>query len=149
VISNDGWEHADSDIWTIHDYESDPDVLARRYGDEHSLRSMMAGFGPAGRRMSVGTTAEALPIMVTEFGGVSLGTGDDGWGYSTASDPAAFEEQVTAILRAVASAPPLAGFCYTQLTDTGQETNGLLFADRSPKAPAARIRAAVRGESPA
>jgi hypothetical protein len=78
---------------------------------------------------------------------VSLGNRDDGWGYSTASDPAAFERQVTAIVRAVASAPPLAGFCYTQLTDTGQETNGLLFADRSPKVPTSHIRSAVRGES--
>jgi hypothetical protein len=25
------------------------------------------------------------------------------------------------------------GFCYTQLTDTEQETNGLLLADRTPK----------------
>jgi hypothetical protein len=27
----------------------------------------------------------------------------------------------------------LAGFCYTQLTDTEQETNGLLTAERRPK----------------
>jgi hypothetical protein len=84
--------------------------------------------------------------MVTEFGGVSLSTGGEGdWGYSTESDPAAFEARVTAILRAVGSARPLAGFCYTQLTDTGQETNGLLYADRTPKVPIERIRAAVRG----
>jgi beta-galactosidase/beta-glucuronidase len=147
VISNDGWEHTSSDIWTVHDYESDPGVLAARYGDAARLREMLAGFGPAGRRMSVGGTAPGAPVILSEFGGVSLETdGADDWGYSSASDPAAFEAQVTAILAAVRDAAPLAGFCYTQLTDTGQETNGLLYADRSPKFPVDRIRAAVRGD---
>lgn len=147
VISNDGWEHTASDIWTIHDYQPDPRVLAARYGDEAQLRDMIAGIGPAGRRMSVGTTDPDAPVILSEFGGVSLETDGDGdWGYSSASDPAAFEEQVTAIIAAVRDASPLAGFCYTQLTDTGQETNGLLYADRSPKFPIERIRAAVRGD---
>ena len=33
----------------------------------------------------------------------------------------------------------LAGYCYTQLTDTGQERNGLLYADRNPKVAPAEI----------
>ena len=33
----------------------------------------------------------------------------------------------------------LAGYCYTQLTDTGQERNGLLYADRRPKVAPAEI----------
>ena len=49
--------------------------------------------------------------------------------HSSAHDPAQFETQVGALLRAVHSSPVLSGFCYTQLTDTGQETNGLLRAD--------------------
>ncbi|WP_426321427.1 glycoside hydrolase family 2 protein [Microbacterium sp. E-13] len=148
VISNDGWEHTASDIWTIHDYEPSPDVLAARYGDPKALSDMLAGFGPAGRRMSVGRPETDGPVILSEFGGVSLETeGSDDWGYSSASDPAAFEAQVTSILAAVRDAGPLAGFCYTQLTDTGQETNGLLYADRSPKFPAERIRAAVTGEA--
>ncbi|WP_368496457.1 glycoside hydrolase family 2 protein [Herbiconiux sp. A18JL235] len=147
VISNDGWEHTDSDIMTIHDYEADPAVLARRYGDRDELDRMIDGFGPAGRRLVVGGRSHgSRPIMLTEFGGVSLATGAAGdWGYSSARDTEAFEQQVTAILTAVGSAEPLAGFCYTQLTDTGQETNGLLYADRSPKFPLDRIRAAVQG----
>jgi hypothetical protein len=39
----------------------------------------------------------------------------------------------------------LAGFCYTQLADTYQEANGLLTADRVPKAPLADLAAATRG----
>jgi hypothetical protein len=133
-------------LWTIHDYEADPEVLTRRYGDEASIASMLDGFGPAGRRMSVEETRQAKPVLLTEFGGVSLATGSENdWGYSTATDVVAFEEQVSAILRSVRTASGLAGFCYTQLTDTGQETNGLLYEDRSPKFPIERIRAAVRG----
>ena len=34
----------------------------------------------------------------------------------------------------------VAGYCYTQLTDTEQEVNGLLTEDRAPKIDPARIR---------
>ena len=37
--------------------------------------------------------------------------------------------------------PGIAGFCYTQLTDTLQENNGLLTADRKPKVPVEEVRA--------
>ena len=39
----------------------------------------------------------------------------------------------------------LAGWCYTQLTDTAQETNGLVDEARVPKIPVERIRAIVEG----
>ena len=39
----------------------------------------------------------------------------------------------------------LAGFCYTQFTDTYQEANGLLFADRTPKFSLGEIAQATRG----
>ncbi len=45
----------------------------------------------------------------------------------------------------------LSGFCYTQLTDTYQEANGLLRADRTPKLPLDVIFQAIAGaelESP-
>ena len=44
--------------------------------------------------------------------------------------------------------PALAGFCYTQFTDTYQEANGLLFADRTPKAPFDEIALATTGTRP-
>ncbi|AXH34271.1 glycoside hydrolase family 2 [Humibacter sp. BT305] len=155
VISNDGWEHTRSDIVTIHDYECDPSVLAERYGSRESLQRMLDGFGPAGRRMTAGVDDarrpahdDSLPVMLTEFGGVSLATGTEGdWGYATAADPDGFESHVTDILGVVGRMRTLAGYCYTQLTDTGQETNGLLYADRTPKFPIERIRAAVQGRT--
>jgi len=38
-----------------------------------------------------------------------------------------------------------AGFCYTQFSDTYQEANGLLYADRTPKFPLDAIHAATTG----
>lgn len=147
VISNDGWEHTDSDVWTIHDYDDDADRVARRYGTAEAVDDLLAGFGPAGRRMSASQDDRDRPIMLTEFGGVSYVDEhvDGAWGYSSAHDPAQFESQVAGLLRAVLSSPVLTGFCYTQLTDTGQETNGLLRADRSPKVPIESLRRAITG----
>jgi len=149
VISNDGWEHTNSDIWTVHDYDADPERLAVRYGSTEALDELLDGFGPAGRRMRSTHGDEGQPIMLTEFGGVSYveGAVEGSWGYSSAHNPAEFESQVAGLLRAVQSSRVLSGFCYTQLTDTGQETNGLLWADRTPKVPIDALRRAILGDS--
>ncbi|WP_382309950.1 glycoside hydrolase family 2 TIM barrel-domain containing protein [Herbiconiux sp. UC225_62] len=145
VISNDGWEHTASDLWTIHDYDADAGALAERYGSAEALADLIAGFGTAGRRISAGQQDADQPIMLTEFGGASYADGqiEGSWGYSSVHDPVAFEAQVRAQVRAVSSSPLLAGFCYTQLTDTGQETNGLLYADRTPKLPIEELRSII------
>jgi hypothetical protein len=39
----------------------------------------------------------------------------------------------------------LSGFCYTQLTDTFQEKNGLLYEDRTPKADLPQLTRATQG----
>jgi hypothetical protein len=52
------------------------------------------------------------------------------------------------LLEVVRSLPALAGFCYTQFTDTYQEANGLLFADRRPKAPFHELAKATSGGEP-
>ena len=39
-----------------------------------------------------------------------------------------------------------AGFCYTQLTDTLQEANGLLDERRPPKLPVELLRSIITGE---
>ena len=45
------------------------------------------------------------------------------------------------LLDAIVNSPAIAGFCYTQLTDVEQETNGLLTEDRTPKLNPADVRA--------
>jgi hypothetical protein len=156
VISNDGWEHGTSDLWTIHDYESAGTVLSGRYDvPEATLRDRVAGMGPAGRRIRLDGAAEhGQPIMLTEFGGVKWSADaepGDAWGYSAASDAADFDRRITEILAAVepalssATDRGLAGWCWTQLTDTLQERNGLLTEQREPKLPIERLRALIQG----
>lgn len=151
VISNDGWEHVDSDILTVHDYESSGPVLTERYGSAESVAHAVSGFGPGGRRVSVepgGQVDRGQPVMLTEFGGVSYAPDserDDSWGYSTARNADDFRDRLSEILTAVDASPVLAGFCYTQLTDTRQETNGLCDENRTPKLPAEVIRKLIEG----
>ena len=52
----------------------------------------------------------------------------------------AFLEKYRELLDVVLDAPTIAGFCYTQLTDTEQETNGLVTADRVPKLDPAAVK---------
>lgn len=147
VVSNDGWEHTDSDIWSIHDYSERGEELRARYGTPEAVRALLDGIGPAGRRIRlVDVPDRGQPLMITEFGGVSYAGGrDDAWGYSTATSDEDFAARIGDLLDAVRACPPVAGYCWTQLTDTGQETNGLLRADRTPKLPIDTLRRLVTG----
>ncbi|OJV76606.1 MAG: glycoside hydrolase [Cellulomonas sp. 73-92] len=149
VLSNDGWEHQGSDILGVHDYEGDGRALATTYGGDGARARLLSGLGPAGRPLLVAGAPDAgQPMMLTEFGGIDFrpaGPSDDGWGYTSARDEDDWIDRVTALYDAVRSSPVLVGSCYTQLTDTAQETNGLCTADRRPKAPVERIRRAVTG----
>lgn len=148
VVSNDGWEQVDTDIVAIHDYEWRPEVMRQRYATDADIRRLFDTVGPAGRTLILSGDVSDAPIMLTEFGGISFDTdaAEDAWGYSTATSPDDFAERLSGLLAAVHASEALAGFCYTQLTDTLQETNGLVTADRTPKIPIDRIRAAITGE---
>nr|WP_314845301.1 glycoside hydrolase family 2 TIM barrel-domain containing protein [uncultured Microbacterium sp.] len=158
VISNDGWELGTSDLWTIHDYEADEQVLADRYDiDGSALRAYIGGIGPAGRRIRLdGTEDSGQPIMLTEFGGVKWAADaspDGSWGYSEAAGAEDYARMLGSILGAVQSGSQgfrgrpdgLAGWCWTQLTDTMQERNGLLTEAREPKLPIETLRALIEG----
>ena len=152
VVSNDGWEHTRSDLLTVHDYENDAAVLRARYGTTDALHQALAGLAPNGRRTFVGTpeeTAETLrrPVVLSEFGGASIDRASDGsWGYRMVGSDEALEEHLSGLFAAVGGCAPLAGWCYTQLTDTGQEANGLTDENRVPKIPLDRLRRMIVGE---
>lgn len=152
VVSNDGWEHTRSDLFTIHDYENDHDRLRGRHESREALAATLDGVATNGHRMLVGTAAESeatasAPVVLSEFGGVSF-TPDEGsgaWGYRLVASPADLDRQLAGLFGALHAGTALAGWVYTQLTDTVQETNGLTDENRVPKLPAARIREIVRG----
>ena len=148
VVGNDGWEIVAGDLVTVHDYTSDPEALAARYRDGASLERALAAFKPGGRRIFVDASAaatEGRPVLLTEFGGVRVSDGSAGWGYAQVPDEAAFLDRYRALLASIHASEVLAGFCYTQLTDTFQEQNGILTMDRRPKADPAALALATRG----
>lgn len=140
VMSNDGWEHTCSDLLTIHDYVATGAELVARYGDDEKTARALEGSGPAGWKMWVGGPVPApgsMPLILSEFGGVGFDPNAEKgtWGYSTASSVEDLERRLTDIMDGVFACASLRGYCYTQLTDTGLETNGLTYADREPKLP--------------
>ena len=131
VISNDGWEHSITDLFTIHDYESDCKKIKNRYSKLENVLSSKPGFKPL---FNPGYSYQNQPILVTEFGGISFQrNGSNGWGYSHANDSEDFEERFQNVVQPIVDSPLIQGFCYTQLTDVEQEINGLLTFDRKPK----------------
>ncbi|WP_406137614.1 glycoside hydrolase family 2 protein [Streptomyces sp. NBC_01089] len=151
VLSNEGWEHTDSDILGVHDYTSDAALLRERYGDAAGFAAVLAGGGPQGRVISLSErqnerfAAGAAPLMITEFGGLSLAGGDNDFFYTQTSSDTQYAELLGTLFGELRRSPLVAGFCYTQFMDTAQETNGLLFPDGTPKLPLGTIRRIVTG----
>ncbi len=145
VIGNDGWEHVVTDLLTIHDYSRDPETLAQRYGTRAASLHTAFQVLEHGRKGALDHDAErGQPIILSEFGGIRYHPDADGWGYQQAATPEALVDTYAAMIAAL-SPRGLAGFCYTQFSDTFQEQNGLLYSDRRPKAPLAALEAATRG----
>lgn len=143
VVSNDGWEHAKTDLLTIHDYR-DAGALRETYASPETAVPAK----PARRPLHApGHRYGGEPILVTEFGGIAFDS-EGGWGYSTVGDAGEFLESYEALISALIESDAVQGFCYTQLTDVEQETNGLLTFDRKPKADLAQIREATTKKLP-
>ncbi|GAA3567232.1 glycoside hydrolase family 2 TIM barrel-domain containing protein [Nonomuraea rosea] len=143
VISNDGWEHTESDIWGLHDYAPTGASISERYADREAMGRIL-GDRPPARRVALLTegTGRGQPVVLSEIGGTSLRPRqDESWhGYATVGSTEELAEAFAQFVDAVLDSPELAGFCWTQLTDTEQETNGLLTEDREPKLPMETVR---------
>lgn len=139
VISNDGWEHAMSDIFTLHDYEQDAEKLFNRYT---KMQNLTEGCNEGGLPLSFaeGYRYRGQPIMMSEFGGTAYVCDEQrGWGYGNGvGGDEEFLSRFGSLIKAIDDLH-LSGFCYTQITDVQQEVNGLLYEDRTPKVPIEEI----------
>ncbi len=139
VISNDGWEHATSDILTLHDYEQDGEKLFTRYA---TMQKITQGSSENTQPLpyAQGYTYRGQPVIISEFGGTAYVSDEQrGWGYGDGvGGDEEFLERFASLVGAV-DRLCLSGFCYTQLTDVQQEVNGLLHEDRTPKVPLEEI----------
>lgn len=146
VISNDGWQHAQTDLVTIHEYTQDPQDLKRRLQrfleDPHAVT-----FTHGSEIVLPGYEVGEAPILLTEFGGTKVDAqGAQGWGYGrAAADYDEMAARLKAFIEVIESEPQIQGFCYTQLTDVQQEVNGLLTIDRQPKLPLDVIKDIFQG----
>ena len=127
VVSNDGWEHALTDMCTLHDY-GQPAAFARRYRTVDTALDATAS-GHVTYDPGYGYRGE--PILVTEFGGLQV-SGTGGWGYTEVPGDQLLDVY-RGLIEGLMAPGPVQGFCYTQLTDVEQERNGLVTFEREPK----------------
>ena len=144
VIGNDGWQHAIGDIFGIHDYNADHNVLRERYGNRAALERTFRETRPdAFPLLSGGLDIGEEAVILSEFGGLSFNpdAGREWFAYGRYENKDALLQRYRELVEALLDSEVLAGFCYTQLTDTEQETNGLLTAGRDFKLDPDDLRA--------
>ena len=135
VIDTSGYVHVETDIFDVHDYEQNPERFAEHYSELASEGKFKYN------HEYTQDYVPGQPIFVSEFGGMTLTTGDRVWGYSRLGSEEQFYTNYEALVNVMLDNPCIMGFCYTQLTDVEQEVNGLYRYDRTPKFDAERIRA--------
>lgn len=133
-----GCFHMTTDLWSIHIYEQNPDVLRERLTPKDGR--VYQEFPH--KEMAYG----GQPYFVDEYGGIKWVDGEafaeNTWGYG--DGPRTKEEFITrldALTRVLLSFPHIAGYCYTQLTDVEQEQNGIYNYERTTKFDMERIHA--------
>lgn len=128
-IDTSGGIHVETEIYDVHDYEGNPELLRQHYEDLEENNKIFDYFKD---RQCYGGQA----IFVSEYGGITWRREGVPECWSYGDIPKTEEEfvlrfcQTTAVLM---DHPSFFGICYTQLTDVEQEQNGLLWPDRTPK----------------
>ena len=144
VVDNDGWEQTDSDICALHSYKhgAEDDVKQKEHFKNclSSLDGLLSGAIMDHLPYAQGWDYKGKPILLSEFGGITMDTGSDSWGYTQATDETEFLATYNRMIEAIYASPHLCGFCYTQLTDVQQEKNGLLDEYHAPKVNPEKIR---------
>ena len=139
VSTNDGFETVEeSDILGIHDYDiKSSEEFPIKYNNGYD------GMHPQGWALFAdGQKYMSQPALLTEFGGIAFvkETRGDAWGYGNgAKDAGELCARLGQLIKGIAKTD-FQGYCYTQLTDVQQEVNGLLYADRTPKADLNKIK---------
>jgi len=148
VISNDGWEHCQSDLFTVHDYESNVEILTDRYSSVENIIDQMPGLGGRKFLYCPGYEYEGQPVLCTEMGGVNYRLNGLGMPVEPReSSEGDFLKKIKDILNVYYSSKIIEGICYTQLTDTETEICGLLTWNREPKASLEKLRKVIeKGE---
>lgn len=151
VIDASGYSHRvrGADIYDGHDYEQDPSAFRRDHAGLADMTPHTNTF--QGARISIDYAGQ--PYFVSEYGGIwwnpSLAAAAaaeqdperaSSWGYGQrVQSEKEWMTRFAGLTDVLLDDPLMFGYCYTQLTDTFQEENGLYTADREPKFDIARI----------
>ncbi|WP_114560072.1 glycoside hydrolase family 2 protein [Desertihabitans aurantiacus] len=148
VLDASGYSHRvlETDVWDSHNYEQDPAAFAEQVGgldrgeaytNEHDGDAISQAY--AGQ-----------PYFVSEFGGIwwnaeaAAASGEnrtESWGYGQrVADVEEFYTRFAGLVDVLLDDANMFGYCYTQLTDTFQEQNGVYDFDRRPKFDIKRVR---------
>ena len=141
-----GYVHVATDLWTVHTYLQDPELLREQ---------LTVVDGAVMRRFPEQEVAYGgQPYIVDEYGGIKWipdaeqQYSEISWGYG--QDPQTLDEfyaRLEALTDAILSFNHICGYCYTQLTDIEQEQNGVYNYDRTEKFDMQRV-AAVFSKTP-
>ncbi len=140
-----GYVHVKTDLWTVHTYLQDPELLREQLAPEDG--NVMRRFPEKEAEY------EGQPYLVDEFGGIKWVPSaeqrydESSWGYG--DDPKtlpAFYARLEGLVDAILSYDHICGYCYTQLTDVEQEQNGIYNYDRTAKFDVERIAAIFHKE---
>jgi beta-galactosidase/beta-glucuronidase len=138
-----GYVHVETDIFTVHDYDQNPETFGARY----------ASVAPDGKDVfvrfpEISVPYEGQPYSVDEYGGTfwtteytskaPAGTGRNQWGFGKTVEQV--EELIGELTLILLNNPNIAGYCYTQLTDVEQEVNGVYTYDRKLKFNTERLK---------
>ncbi|MFT2711517.1 glycoside hydrolase family 2 protein [Clavibacter sp. Sh2126] len=152
VLDASGYSHRvpGADVYDSHSYEQDPDAFRREQAGLADGRPFVNELN--GRAMSVPYAGQ--PFFVSEYGGIwwnpaeadAAADDDDperavSWGYGErVRTVEEWHARFRGLTEVLLEDPRMFGYCYTQLTDTFQEQNGIYDAHRRPKFDIARIR---------
>lgn len=133
-VDSSGGSHVVTDIYDVHDYTQDTNTFGKIWSspDIAECLKISRDYHDYVLVNWRGAAYENQPFMLSEYGGMSFGSG--GWGYGNA--PQGEEEFVArykGLTETLLQNPSMFGFCYTQLYDIEQEINGLYTYERKPK----------------
>jgi beta-galactosidase/beta-glucuronidase len=134
VIDTSGYQHVETDIYDVHNYNQDSESFRATF------EALASGGEPFRNRPDRDAPYQGQPYFVSEYGGIWWNPGqadEKGWGYGGESgrpqSAEAFLARYRALTEALLQHPRMSALCYTQLYDIEQEVNGLYTYDRVAK----------------
>lgn len=144
VISNDGWEHTESDLLTLHDYSSSKEELLKEFSSvEEDLKNGVERTDSILKPRAIyNSKVIDKPVLLTEFGGIAFQKDyEEGWGYGNmVTSEEEYLKRIKGQVDAIFESGEIQGFCYTQVADVEQEKNGLTDGKREYKADKEKLK---------